>query len=232
MPISEFWVDLRGTAYQANIGWACSALTLPGAIASTFMVANQEMAATLFVVDAGHLRYRAPLPNPIPDVAVKIALTKRLVTLDATIVVALIGLVGTLVTAYLTTRGGSDKNVTAPPEPSNSFCVLRPLGTRGYTNPAAVSLRLEFAGGSIPARHVWIAASEVGNAGDVEVRCDDSLNAVISTGNAMQEQIDSQLGQMQDVLSTWPGRHLLKLGKGGELEYEVFKDVQMRPEAP
>lgn len=110
---TEFWIELRGNKYDPNSGWHCSALTLPGAEITKIVVGGDEKPLTNFTVDAAQVRF-VNAPNPVPDGAAKVTLRKRLITIDTAIVVALIGLVGTLLSSWFSYQSGKAKEPNAP----------------------------------------------------------------------------------------------------------------------
>jgi hypothetical protein len=94
-------------------------LTLAGAKVTRIVVAGAEEPLALFQFDAAHVRYTQQAPDPVPDAAAKITLEKRLVPIDTPIIVAVIGLLGTISTGWVAYQTGMDKK-TATVSPAAS----------------------------------------------------------------------------------------------------------------
>lgn len=221
----SFWLELSSARYQPNTGWNCSALTLPGAVLETILVGGTPTPESNFVIGDGRIRFLAP-PASIPDVALKVSLRKRLVTIDTTIVVAVIGLVGTVLTAVLTRAATAS---TAKPIAKPRMCVLRPTRITGLANPDQVAIRIQLGDASIPTRHLWVKASEIGGSADAEVPCDADLIVYTVDGNAATSQVDSELTVHQEVLFTSIGKdRQFDMKRLGILHYDVFLDARVR----
>jgi hypothetical protein len=76
-------------------------------------VAGDEKPLTNFTFGAAHVRF-VNAPEHIPDAAAMITLKKKLVTIDSTIVVACIGLLGTIASSVIAYSSGKSSNTIQP----------------------------------------------------------------------------------------------------------------------
>ncbi len=130
---TEFWIELRGAKYDANSGWHCSALTLPGAQITKIVVAGDERPMSQFTVDAAQIRF-VTRPISVPDGAAKITLRKRLVPLDSAVAAALITAAGTVFGSWI-----SWAKVESPPEQQGSSPLLAPTAALALSAPTQIA---------------------------------------------------------------------------------------------
>jgi hypothetical protein len=118
---TEFVFELRADRYHRNLGWQCSALALPAASVAKLIIDGSELDPTLYRVTGTHIRLVNP-PSPMPSGAAHLEIKKKLVTIDTAVVVALLGLVGTIASGWLSYESGKrevpeDTGGIQPPVP-------------------------------------------------------------------------------------------------------------------
>ncbi|HEX4338889.1 MAG TPA: hypothetical protein VH062_23445 [Polyangiaceae bacterium] len=88
-------------------------MTLPGAKATSLIIDNEECIKDVEIV-AGSVRLRRE-KQPAPDATLIIQLQKRLVSIDAALLTALIGLAGTLISVFYSKLPATPAVVNAVP---------------------------------------------------------------------------------------------------------------------
>ncbi len=101
---TKFWIELRGTKYDRNTGWNCAALALPRARVTSIVVDGTERALSDFKMDGPWIRFAGPPPETVPNGAALVRIDRMLVRVDTAIVVAVIGMLGSLGAAWLAQR--------------------------------------------------------------------------------------------------------------------------------
>ena len=127
---TEFWVQLPGAKYDRQLGWQCSALSVPGAHLAEFRLGDETIPLERVVSDSPNLRLVVPPVGQPQDAAAKVKLEKRLVTFDSAIAVALIGLIGTLGSPFIARKVPGLSQVYAEP------FIFEAGGVRGKSGPS------------------------------------------------------------------------------------------------
>jgi hypothetical protein len=100
--VTTFYIRLLSREYDENTGWHCGALALPSARVRKLIVGGTERSASDFVIEGSYIRLTGhPTGSSVVDSAVLVDIERRLVRIDTAIVVAIIGMLGTLGAGWL-----------------------------------------------------------------------------------------------------------------------------------
>ncbi len=100
--VTTFYIRLLAKDYDENTGWQCGALALPSARVSKLIVGGTERSSSDFVIEGSYIRLTGHPTSPaVLDSAVLLDIERKLVRIDTAIVVAIVGMLGTLGTGWL-----------------------------------------------------------------------------------------------------------------------------------
>lgn len=132
---SSFFHMLHGGAYDRALGWFCHPLTVTGATVEELRLQGSAISPDLYKVDPPYIRLLAPPAPDVPDATIKIRIRENK-KLDASIWVALIGLVGVITVPLITVW--NERSREAAMKPSGSTDVGATTATVG-ARPVAAS---------------------------------------------------------------------------------------------
>ena len=124
--VNEFTVSLPAGTWEENTGWPCEALSIPGARLSRLVVGGRIVSLKDVTCTGVFIQYKGLERKA--DAAATIEINKRLITLDTAIIVALIGLLGTVISAAVTYVIGKNNKPDEHPTPQ-----VHPCGTQDAT---------------------------------------------------------------------------------------------------
>ncbi|QRN98686.1 hypothetical protein JRI60_06465 [Archangium violaceum] len=118
--MSKFTVILPAETWNKNTGWPCSVMSIPGARLLQLVVDGRGVPLDEVQFSGMYIRYIRQ--DSAQDAAATIEISKRLISFDTAIIVALIGLLGTLISAtvsYVLGKSGGHGPTSPSPIATN-----------------------------------------------------------------------------------------------------------------
>ncbi|MDQ1830291.1 hypothetical protein [Massilia scottii] len=99
--MDEYWYSLIASKYDRDLGWFCAPLAQEGAKVTEFRMNGETIALERIRIDPPCIRFIVDLPSGVTDASAKISARAPSTKINTQIVVALITVFGTIISAYL-----------------------------------------------------------------------------------------------------------------------------------
>ncbi|MDQ1921187.1 hypothetical protein [Massilia pseudoviolaceinigra] len=148
--MDEYWYCLIASKYDRDLGWFCAPLAQEGAKVTEFRMNGETIPLEKIRIDPPYIRFIVDLPSGVTDASAKISARAPSTKINTQIVVALITVFGTIISAYLLFLGKTP-GAASDAKPGPSLAATGVPGSAGAAASAGLSVYKEPQGASVGA---------------------------------------------------------------------------------